>query len=148
MTPYIDIDVTVLWNRRANPEAPVPSQINVTLLGINVDSLDTTIASAGAGWKVVFKDMPEYGREKNPIANARAKAAGQMVLIDYAIEPAVLSGYTSVVTGNTAEGFVVTYTAIPPIPATGDNNDPALLLAALLASVTALVFLFRRKRSV
>lgn len=95
-------------------------------------------ASEDREWTCCFENVPLY-------RTAARDASGAIV---YTLAAQEVEGFKQQITGGVRQGFTVTYTALRPVPDTGNRTDPVLLSALLGASVTALMLLFRRRRSV
>ena len=129
----IDIDVTKVWNVKVDDESLLPP-VSITLIA-NGEEVETIELSYEDGWTYTFEELAKY-------------ADGEEIV--YEVSEVEVVGYTSEVTGNAEDGFVVTNTLSnqggptedPELPPhTGiedDNNNTLLLIELLLAMLIAL----------
>lgn len=135
--PLLDIGVQVQWIDNNRKKVPLPKQLTVELFA-DGQPVDKALLSKDKGWSCVFKDMPEYQ------SIARSSASGVRPIV-YSLVAEQPTGFTVEVTGDAKRGYVVTCTAIPRIPDTGDSTDPTLLAALLLLSLSGLILLRKRE---
>lgn len=98
----IAIRVTKAWNDNNNEAKQRPDKITVKLLKglteINSSEVYATSADADGNWQYAFTNLPKYENGTE---------------INYSIEEVVVLGYASVITGDAANGFVITNTYTP-----------------------------------
>lgn len=93
----IDIPVFKIWNDNNNQRGK-RKNVTVKLLADGKDTGRTIVLSESNNWKDSFIDVPKF------LANGDA--------INYTVEEVKIEGYSSVVTGNVTEGFVITNTYV------------------------------------
>ena len=134
--PTIDIAVLKVWKDTNNKEGERPDSIKVQLLadGKEIDGGILTL-TADTGWSGVFKDMPKY-------------AADGKTEIIYTIKEGYVKDYKVEITGNAAEGFIITNTYEPDVPQTGDSAHMGIYICGMICSAAALAFIlfFGRRR--
>ena len=98
----IAIRVTKAWNDNNNEAKQRPDKITVKLLKglteINSSEVYATSADADGNWQYAFTNLPKYENGTE---------------INYSIEEVVVPGYDSAITGDAANGFVITNTYTP-----------------------------------
>lgn len=102
--PAIEIEVDKVWSD-GNENHPSPEKITVYLLRDEVRTGDSLELHAGNNWHGTFPDLPvqdESGRAYK-----------------YEVEEVTVEGYTSAVTGNADDGYVITNTRLYVLPETG-----------------------------
>ena len=102
----IDIKVTKVWDDEKDRDDKRPESITINLLadGTEVRTISLT-ADANGNWSVLehtFKDLP-----KNKLVD------GKSVEIVYTVEEEEVDNYTTNITGNVENGFIVTNTHEP-----------------------------------
>ena len=131
-----DIPVTKVWENQEGDSA----EIVLYRDGIEVDRVTITKAN---DWKHTFSNLEFYD-----------KTDGHEYA--YTISETPITGYTTQITGNQDDGFVVTNTApvIPPttpepkksrLPYTGDVSGIASIVGAAALSLSGLGIALRRK---
>jgi pilin isopeptide linkage protein len=132
----INIDVTKIWEDNNDDEKLRPESITVHLLadGEEVDVVEIS-ADEGGNWAYTFEDLPAVKGGKD---------------IEYTITEDEITGYTTDITGDAAEGFVITNTH-KPVPKTGFGDDLALWISLMMLSasmlIVAMLFVSRKKES-
>ena len=92
------VDVSKVWKDAQNQDNLRPTSITVKLLANGTETGKTVELNANNKWAATFDNL-----DKN--------AAG--VEIAYTVEEVSVTGYTSVITGSAAEGYVITNTHTP-----------------------------------
>ncbi len=95
----IDIDVTEVWNDKDNQVGKRPDSVRVRLLADGTATGKWMDITKAGGWKGSFTGVDEYKGGKKIVYTIEQDPIGE--------------GYTSVITGNAASGFVVTNTRAP-----------------------------------
>ena len=126
------VDVSKVWKDAQNQDNLRPTSITVKLLANGTETGKTVELNANNKWAATFDNL-----DKN--------AAG--VEIAYTVEEVSVTGYTSVITGSAAEGYVITNThapektsvAVSKVWADAQNQDnirPDAVTVELLANGT------------
>ncbi|MDD7282068.1 MAG: Cna B-type domain-containing protein [Erysipelotrichaceae bacterium] len=130
--------VTVIknWNDKDNIDKKRASYVEVQLYG-NGTLVDTVILNKGNDWRGVFENVDLYNNGKEVVYTVK-----ELTKVD---------GYTTTVTGNVEEGFVVTNSYVPETKKkettnTGVHNNPSGYIYTLLVSLVGIVSLLLRKR--
>ncbi|MGF0039371.1 Cna B-type domain-containing protein [Peptoniphilaceae bacterium SGI.131] len=125
ITGKVSIPVTKKWVGR-----PVDSiMINLYADGKKIDSQKL---SKDNNWQYTFKDLDEYKDGKE---------------ITYTIDEEKVNGYTTTITGNAKDGYIITNTKDnPKLPKTGDSSNVGIFIGLLLLSVTLLTILGVKRR--
>ena len=144
----IDISVTKKWvNDKAN-ERPESITVNLFKNGELMEDM-SLILDQSNGWKGIFKDMPLTDGDGTPIK--------------YTISENKVPGYSSKITGNQTDGFVITNTKPgkpnepgesgkpndknkPKSPGTGDNSFGYGWSVIAIAAGFGLIYLKRRQQ--
>ena len=92
------VDVSKVWKDAQNQDNLRPTSITVKLLANGTETGKMVVLNPYNGWAASFDDLDKY-------------AAG--VEIAYTVEEVSVTGYTSVITGSAAEGYVITNTHAP-----------------------------------
>ncbi len=102
----IDVPVVKVWADQDDADGSRPGSVTVHLF--NGDSeIDSAVLSGENGWRWTFSDLPKDGT--------------------YTITEDSVDGYTSSISGDASDGFVVTNTHVPGTPPTGpDEPSPSL----------------------
>ena len=127
--PPIDIPVEKVWKGEVDPEKTRPKSITVVLLADGKDSGKTLVLTEETEWKGVFEDLPSQDNGKK---------------IEYTIQEIEVEYYTSTITGNMDEGFVITN--ICTYVDTGDHSNLLLWSASMAASMAGIGFVLKKKR--
>lgn len=93
----IDIEGTKSWKDANNQDGIRPSSITVNLLADDVE-VDSTTASVDTNWEWSFKGLAKYEAGKE---------------ITYTVTEEYVENYTSELTGDVENGYIVTNTHIP-----------------------------------
>ena len=127
--PPIDIPVEKVWKGEVDPEKTRPKSITVVLLADGKDSGKTLVLTEETSWKGIFKELPSQDNGKK---------------IKYTIQEVAVEYYTTTITGNMDEGFVITNicTYVP----TGDDSNVLLWSASMMASMAGIGFVLKKKR--
>ena len=108
------VPVTKVWNDANDQDGKRPNDVTVKLLANGSDTGKILVLSAGNNWTGVFADLDKY-------------AAGTEIV--YTIEEVAVEGYTTVITGNQADGYTITNSYTPETTEVSgsktwvDNND-------------------------
>lgn len=102
------VQVTKAWQDANNQDGKRPESVVVHLVADGEDTGKTVTLTAESNWTATFTELPVY-------------ANGQK--IEYTVVEDTVDGYTSVVTGDATQGFVVTNTHTPT-PSTPNNPTP------------------------
>ena len=94
------ISVTKVWNDGNNQDKLRPESVTVTLYANGTAVAQTLTLNADNGWKGTFTDLA-----KNDSDNNKA--------ISYTVEENSVAGYTASITGDAANGFVITNSHTP-----------------------------------
>ena len=97
LIPTTQINVTKVWNDANNQDGIRPDSVEVHLLRNGVHNGNPVTLSAANGWKATW-EVPTVDENGNAIT--------------WAVEESQTNGYTAVVTGNAADGFVITNTHV------------------------------------
>ncbi|HEY9575747.1 MAG TPA: Cna B-type domain-containing protein [Lachnospiraceae bacterium] len=139
ITGKVSVPVTKKWVGTATESITV----NLYADGKKIDSQKL---SKDNNWQYTFKDLEQYKDGKE---------------IEYTIEEEKVSGYTTTITGDSKNGFVITNTKNTPktpntptkagtsktgTPKTGDSTNLPFYGGMMLASLGVLLFLLVRKR--
>ena len=135
---HADIPVQKVWNGAEG------GAVTVHLLANGVDTGKTLTLSSDNNWQDSFTGLEAYAADGSEIT--------------YTITEDEVAGYTSQITGDANQGFVVTNTQVPPtpekpaktrkkssLPYTGDASSVAGVLFGSLAALGSAVALKRRK---
>lgn len=113
------ISVSKKWNDANNKDGIRPDNVTVQLYANGDKSGEPVTLNYNGGWEYTFNSLPVYSAGKE---------------ITYTVQESAVNGYTSTVTGNAADGFVITNSHEPEmnidVPETGDPS-PMMLWAAL-----------------
>ncbi|MCF2707337.1 Cna B-type domain-containing protein [Arcanobacterium haemolyticum] len=127
----VSVPVSKVWVDAEDKDGIRPGSVTFKLLADGEDTGKTLTVDAQREWKGVFEGLAKF------------KAGKEIV---YTISEVPVEGYTSEVTGNAADGFVVTNTHEPKVvvkkklPLTGANvvSLGALAMAVLVGGVVIL----------
>ncbi len=115
INPKINVPVTKSWEDNNDNDGMRPENITVKLLAGGVETAKTLILSQQNNWTGSFTDLDQYDSNKNEIV--------------YTIEEVSVDEYSTIVTGNQKDGYVITNTHKPStITVSGtkiwvDDND-------------------------
>ncbi len=121
----ISITVTKVWDDADDAEGKRADEVIITLYANGVLTDLTLTLNAEGNWTGTFANLPKYE---------------QGVEIVYTIGEVAVEGYTTAITGDMTQGFVVTNTIIT-VPKTGDMQQPMLLLGMMVLSAMATAYL-------
>ncbi len=113
-TENTKVSVEKVWADNNNQDDIRPAEVTIKLLADNVDTGKSVVLNESNSWKSAFDNLDKFNGGKE---------------IKYTIEEVAVTGYSSVITGNMADGFVVTNTYTPatvniPIEKVwADNNN-------------------------
>lgn len=133
-----DIVVSKEWDDANDKDGSRPDSVTVQLYA-NGDKSGEPVTLDNAGdWKHTF-NVPVYSRGEE---------------ITYTVEEAAVNGYTATVTGNAADGFVITNSHEPEnvvdvpidVPETGDPSHMMLWLALACLSLCGMAVVLHRTR--
>lgn len=94
----INIPVEKVWEDNNNQDGKRPGSVTVTLYANNQPTDQTLTLSEANGWKGTFENLDEFKDGEK---------------INYTVEEASVSGYTTVVTGDASTGFTITNSYTP-----------------------------------
>lgn len=131
ITGKVSVPVTKKW-------IGTPADSITVNLYADGKKIDSQKLSKDNNWQYTFKDLEQYKDGKE---------------IEYTIEEEKVSGYTTTITGDSKNGFVITNTKdTPPAPKkpsnpkTGDSSNIGFYAGLLLLSGTLLTFLGLKRR--
>ena len=129
--PPIDIPVEKVWDTdsEVDPEFTRPKSITVVLLADEKEVGKTLELNAENGWKGTFEKLPAQENGKK---------------ITYTIKEVEVKYYTSTITGDMYEGFVITN--VCTYIYTGDDSHVLLWSASMMASMAGIGFVLKKKR--
>lgn len=110
MEQTVQINVNKTWNDEDDQDGIRPESVTVRLLADGKETGKTLVLNKANNWAGTFSDLDE-------------KASGRTV--EYTIEEVKVDGYTTTISGNVTEGFVITntYTPTPTVPEEPDKPD-------------------------
>ncbi|WP_159459164.1 Cna B-type domain-containing protein, partial [Helcococcus massiliensis] len=136
------INVVKHWNDKNNQDKLRPTSISIVLLADSKETDQKLVLNKENNWSGQFANLDEYKDGKK---------------IVYTIREEKVEGYTSEITGNQADGYVVTNThkpttpptpEMPPkTPKTGDDTNIALYAGVGLVGLIVLLFISYKKRN-
>ena len=127
----INIPVKKVWKDNDNQDGVRPNEIEVILKANGIEKQRQKIKGTGNEWEYIFSDLPKYENGKE---------------ITYTIEEnSATTGYTSLISGNSTTGFIITNTYTPGITSVkvtkiwNDNNNqdglrPTSISVSLIAN--------------
>ncbi|MBQ6292885.1 MAG: Cna B-type domain-containing protein, partial [Lachnospiraceae bacterium] len=129
--PPIDIPVKKVWNEASevNPKLTRPKSITVVLKADIIECDQTLVLSAENDWSGKFENLPSQENGEK---------------ITYTIEEVEVKYYTTTISGDMNEGFVITNTCTY-VP-TGDDSNVLLWSASMMASMAGLGLVLKKKR--
>ena len=101
------VTVSKAWNDANDQDGIRPNAITVKLLANGIDTGKTLVLSEGNNWTGAFADLDKY-------------AAGSVIA--YTIEEVAVEGYTTTITGNQADGYIITNTHTPETTVVSGNK--------------------------
>lgn len=137
-TTILNVGVKVNWVDKSTKKKPIPSYVQVELFA-DGKSAGQAHPSQENNWMASFAEMPEYRR-------ANTARAVQMVPVVYTLTADEVKDFTVSITGDAKSGYVVTYTAIPDVPVTGDRMNLPLVVGMLLMSMSMLIVLVHKRK--
>ena len=129
----VDIDVEIIWEDEDDVDKIRPDEVTVTVYDDEGNPVDEITVSADENWKDIFKDLPKYKDGKE---------------IRYTVKQKPVKGYSTEVTGDMENGFIIINRHAPE-PDTGDNNNLTLWFSLLgLATVgfAGILLLYLKKK--
>ena len=128
--PVVSVKVSKVWEDNNNEELTRPDSVTVKLLADGKDTGKTLELSKATEWAGTFENLDKYDAEGNEIK--------------YTVDEAEIpEGYSAVVSGDAAKGFVITNSLVPP---TGDTSDIFLWSGLSMTSLLGLGYLFFRRK--
>ena len=130
----ININVEKVWDVEVEDESLLPPVLIV--LSVDGEEIDSIELSYEEGWTYTFEDLVKY-------------ADGEEIA--YEISEVEIEGYSSEVTGDIENGFVVTNTIsgqggpIPPHTGIEEDNNNTLLLIELILAVLVLIGISKKE---
>ena len=127
----INIPVKKVWKDNDNQDGVRPNEIEIILKANGIEKQRQKIKGTGNEWKYIFSNLPKYENGKE---------------ITYTIEEnSTTTGYTSLISGNSTTGFIITNTYTPGIISVkvtkiwNDNNNqdglrPTSISVSLIAN--------------
>ena len=131
-----NINIVKRWNDKNNQDKLRPTSISIVLLTDGKETDQKLVLNKENNWSGQFTDLDEYKDGKK---------------IVYTIREEKVKGYTSEITGNQEDGFVITNThkpKTPPIPKTGDDTNIALYTGVGLVGLIVLLFISYKKQKI
>lgn len=133
-----DIVVSKEWDDANDKDGSRPDSVTVQLYANGDKSGEPVTLDSAGDWKHTF-NVPVYSRGEE---------------ITYTVEEAAVNGYTATVTGNAADGFVITNSHEPEnvvdvpidVPETGDPSHMMLWLALACLSLCGMAVVLQRTR--
>lgn len=104
----MEVKAGKVWKDENNKDGIRPAQVTVKLLENGVDTGKTLTLNAGNSWEDSFTNLPEY---KNGVQ------------VTYTVEEVPVNGYTTAITGNVIDGFVITNSHTPAPAGSSDSSD-------------------------
>ncbi|MGJ9410255.1 Cna B-type domain-containing protein [Actinotignum sp. GS-2025b] len=108
-TMSTEVSVAKKWNDDAAPAGLRPDKVTVELLDAGQPVGQSLELSAAGGWTGKFTDLPVYREGRKAV---------------YSVREVQVPGYTSVISGDAASGYVITNTHTPPPPTTEPPAPP------------------------
>ena len=132
----VDIKVKKVWVDGDNANGKRPSKVRVHLLANGVDTGEIAELSAANNWLFTWYALPVNNAEGN--------------LIKYEVVEEGVDGYTSSVSGNMYNGYIITNTNKKKSPKTDDALHvfgwTVTLLASMIVSLIAALLLRRKEK--
>lgn len=133
-----DIVVSKEWDDANDKDGSRPDSVTVQLYANGDKSGEPVTLDSAGDWKHTF-NVPVYSRGEE---------------ITYTVEEAAVNGYTATVTGNAADGFVITNSHEPEnivdvpidVPETGDPSHMMLWLALACLSLCGMAVVLQHTR--
>ena len=140
------VSVTKVWDDENNQDGKRPDSVTIMLLANGEETNNTITLNADNNWEGIFTGLDKY-------------ADGKEIL--YTVKETEIEGYTSKITGDVENGFVITNTHTPEkvvinsgtkgisiinTVKTGDTSSFAYLILLLIGSVTGIGVLGIRRR--
>lgn len=129
------IRVQKIWNDSNDKNKVRPNRVEINLLANGKYTGKTLVLSADNDWRGSFEDLD--------ISQAGEK-------ISYTITETNIHRYTSKITGNSDDGFIVTNTLEPieNVPKTGDITNINTVIVLLIITLSMIVYIqYRRKKN-
>lgn len=128
----VSVTVVKSWQDNNNQDGIRPNDVTVKLFADGADTGKTVVLNTGNNWAASFTDLPQR-KDGTDIA--------------YTLQEVSVTGYTSVITGNAADGFTITNSHTPETVAVegtktwNDSNNqdgkrPASITVNVLANGT------------
>ena len=108
-TMSTEVSVAKKWNDDAAPAGLRPDKVTVELLDAGQPVGQSLELSAASGWAGTFTDLPVYREGRKAV---------------YSVREVQVPGYTTVISGDAASGYVITNTHTPPPPTTEPPTPP------------------------
>ncbi|MDK6905724.1 Cna B-type domain-containing protein [Actinotignum timonense] len=108
-TMSTEVSVAKKWNDDAAPAGLRPDKVTVELLDGGQPVGQSIEVSAANGWTGTFTNLPVYREGRKAV---------------YSVREVPVPGYTTVISGDAASGFVITNTHTPPPPTTEPPAPP------------------------
>lgn len=129
------ISVSKKWNDANDKDGIRPDNVTVQLYANGDKSGEPITLNYNGGWEYTINDLPIYSAGKE---------------ITYTVQESAVNGYTSTVTGNAADGFVITNSHEPEmnidVPETGDPSQMMLWAALACLSLCGMAVVLHRVR--
>ncbi|MHA6747841.1 Cna B-type domain-containing protein [Actinotignum timonense] len=109
-TMSTEVSVAKKWNDDAAPAGLRPDKVTVELLDAGQPVGQSLELSAASGWAGTFTDLPVYREGRKAV---------------YSVREVQVPGYTTVISGDAASGYVITNTHTPPPPTTEPPTPPS-----------------------
>lgn len=108
-TMSTEVSVAKKWNDDAAPAGLRPDKVTVELLDGGQPVGQSIELSAANGWTGTFTNLPVYREGRKAV---------------YSVREVTVPGYTTVISGDAASGYVITNTHTPPPPPTVPPAPP------------------------
>ncbi|HQB31812.1 MAG TPA: Cna B-type domain-containing protein [Erysipelotrichaceae bacterium] len=134
----IDISCTTIWDDADDLDKIRPESLTVRLLADGEDTGKVIVLTAANNWTDIFTELIIF----------QPGSSGQE--INYEIADILIEGYTSTISGDATQGFIITNYHRPTtsIPDTGDDYNIALWTALMFLSAGLTLVLLRRELKV
>lgn len=128
-----EVSVTKEWDDANDKDGIRPENVSVQLYADGKPSGEAVLLNKASNWSYTFEQLSMYSKGKE---------------ITYTVKEKAVDGYTSTVTGNAAEGFVITNRHEPKVelPKTGDSSHMMFWLTLMTLSLCGMAVVLCRVR--